>query len=92
MQTLDLGGQNGYRILVPFPETLEIQFLGAVGLAWYRLGEDTACGQNDDITLTIAKKLFWAGEATHPLQWATCGGGLLSGIDAAKAVASMLKS
>jgi len=38
----------------------------------------------------IEEKVFFAGEATHPLQWATCGGGLLSGIDAAKAVASAL--
>jgi len=38
----------------------------------------------------IADKVFFAGEATHPEQWATCGGGLLSGIDAANAVASTL--
>jgi hypothetical protein len=43
-----------------------------------------------ELRKTIADKVFFAGEATHPLQWATCGGGLLSGIDAAKAVASTL--
>jgi len=39
---------------------------------------------------SVADKVFFAGEATHPLQWATCGGGLLSGIDAAKKVAGVL--
>jgi len=39
---------------------------------------------------TIADKVFFAGEATHPEQWATCGGGLLSGIDAANNVAHAL--
>jgi len=38
----------------------------------------------------IADKVFFAGEATHPQQWATCGGALLSGIDAANAVAGVL--
>ena len=38
----------------------------------------------------IADKVFFAGEATHPEQWATRGGGLLSGIDAANAVAGKL--
>jgi len=39
---------------------------------------------------TLADKVFFAGEATHPEQWATCGGGLLSGIDAANNVAHTL--
>ena len=43
-----------------------------------------------ELKKTLADKVFFAGEATHPLQWATCGGGLLSGIDAANAVASAL--
>ncbi len=43
-----------------------------------------------ELRKTIAKKIFFAGEATHPLQWATCGGGLLSGIAAANAVAGAL--
>ncbi len=38
----------------------------------------------------VADRLFFAGEATHPEQWATCGGGLLSGIDAAKDAAHAL--
>jgi len=45
-----------------------------------------------ELRKTIADKLFFAGEATHPLQWATCGGGLLSGIDAANNVAAALKA
>jgi len=45
-----------------------------------------------ELRKTIADKLFFAGEATHPEQWATCGGGLLSGIDAAKKVALRLKT
>jgi len=45
-----------------------------------------------ELRKTIADKLFFAGEATHPEQWATCGGGLLSGIDAAENVAAVLKS
>ncbi len=45
-----------------------------------------------ELRKTIADKLFFAGEATHPLQWATCGGGLLSGIDAANNVAATLKT
>jgi len=45
-----------------------------------------------ELRKTIADKVFFAGEATHPLQWATCGGGLLSGIDAANAVANKLKA
>ncbi len=45
-----------------------------------------------ELRKTIADKLFFAGEATHPEQWATCGGGLLSGIDAAKKVAAILIS
>jgi hypothetical protein len=44
-----------------------------------------------ELKKTMAYKVFFAGEATHLLQWATCGGGLLSGIDAANAVASMLR-
>jgi len=43
-----------------------------------------------ELQKSVADKLFFAGEATHPLQWATCGGALLSGIDAAKAVAGTL--
>jgi len=43
-----------------------------------------------ELRKTIADRLFFAGEATHTLQWATCGGGLLSGIDAAKSVARSL--
>jgi monoamine oxidase len=39
----------------------------------------------------IAEKLFFAGEATHPMQWATCGGGLLSGIKAANRVSKVLE-
>ncbi len=45
-----------------------------------------------ELRKTIVDKLFFAGEATHPEQWATCGGGLLSGIDAAKKVATVLKT
>jgi len=45
-----------------------------------------------ELRKTIAHKLFFAGEATHPEQWATCGGGLLSGIDAAENVAKVLAS
>ena len=45
-----------------------------------------------ELRKTIADKLFFAGEATHPLQWTTCGGGLLSGIDAANNVAATLKT
>jgi monoamine oxidase len=44
----------------------------------------------EELRKSIANKVFFAGEATHPLQWATCGGGLLSGIDAAKKVAGAL--
>ncbi|MCF8067119.1 MAG: FAD-dependent oxidoreductase [Desulfobacterales bacterium] len=44
----------------------------------------------EELRKTIAEKIFFAGEATHPLQWATCGGGLLSGIDAADNVAKVL--
>ncbi|MBW2562321.1 MAG: FAD-dependent oxidoreductase, partial [Deltaproteobacteria bacterium] len=40
-----------------------------------------------ELRKSVADKVFFAGEATHPTQWATCGGGLLSGIDAAKNVA-----
>ena len=43
-----------------------------------------------ELRKTVADRIFFAGEATHPLQWATCGGALLSGIDAAKAVARAL--
>ncbi len=43
-----------------------------------------------ELRRTIAKKVFFAGEATHPEQWATCGGGILSGIDAAESVAHAL--
>ncbi len=43
-----------------------------------------------ELRKTIADKVFFAGEATHPEQWATCGGGLLSGIDAANNVAHTL--
>jgi len=43
-----------------------------------------------ELRKTVADKVFFAGEATHPLQWATCGGGLLSGIDAANDVAHAL--
>jgi len=43
-----------------------------------------------ELRKAIAGKVFFAGEATHPLQWATYGGALLSGIDAANAVASKL--
>jgi len=43
-----------------------------------------------ELRKSVADKVFFAGEATHPLQWATCGGGLLSGIDAAKKVAGVL--
>jgi monoamine oxidase len=44
----------------------------------------------DELRKPIADKLFFAGEATHPEQWATCGGGLLSGIDAANSIAHSL--
>ena len=44
----------------------------------------------EELRKDIAGKMFFAGEATHPLQWATCGGALLSGIDAANAVADSL--
>ncbi len=43
-----------------------------------------------ELRKTIADKVFFAGEATHPLQWGTCGGALLSGIDAANTVANTL--
>jgi monoamine oxidase len=45
----------------------------------------------EELRKSIDKKVFFAGEATHPLQWATCGGGVLSGIDAAKEVAGVLE-
>ncbi|MCF8067124.1 MAG: FAD-dependent oxidoreductase [Desulfobacterales bacterium] len=41
----------------------------------------------EELRKTVADKIFFAGEATHPKQWATCGGGILSGIDAANNVA-----
>jgi len=44
----------------------------------------------EELRNDIAGKIFFAGEATHPLQWATCGGALLSGIDAANEVAGKL--
>ncbi|MCP4579807.1 MAG: FAD-dependent oxidoreductase, partial [Deltaproteobacteria bacterium] len=46
----------------------------------------------EELRKSIAEKVFFSGEATHPLQWATCGGGLLSGIDSANDVAGVLKS
>ena len=46
----------------------------------------------EELRKSIAKKVFFAGEATHKLQWATCGGGLLSGIDAANEVAGVLNT
>jgi len=45
-----------------------------------------------ELRKTIADKLFFAGEATHPLLWATCGGGIVSGIDAANRVTAVLKA
>ncbi len=46
----------------------------------------------EELKKSIADKVFFAGEATHRMQWATCGGGLLSGIDAATEVAGILKA
>ena len=40
---------------------------------------------------TLADKLFFSGEACHPLQWATVNGGLNAGKKSAKLAASYVK-
>jgi len=59
-------------------------------LGAYAAAEPGYFHMREELRKTIADKVFFAGEATHPQQWATCGGGLLSGIDAADAVAHVL--
>ena len=41
---------------------------------------------------TLADKIFFSGEATHRLQWATVNGGLYSGRDSANEVASLINN
>lgn len=41
---------------------------------------------------TVADKVFFAGEATHRMMWATCTGARLSGEERAKAVVKALRS
>lgn len=59
-------------------------------LGAYAAAEPGYFHMRKELRRTIAKRVFFAGEATHPLQWATCGGGILSGIDAAGNVAHTL--
>jgi len=59
-------------------------------LGAYAAAEPGYYHMRKELRKTIAEKIFFAGEATHPLQWATCGGGILSGIDAAGSVAHAL--
>jgi len=59
-------------------------------LGAYAAAEPGYFHMREELRKTISEKIFFAGEATHPMQWATCGGGLLSGIDAAGSVAHSL--